>query len=142
MHQAVSLMPCLHTYCGGCFSDWIKRGMKDCPNCRDDIIMVKKNATLNSTIESFLTVYPELKRSQAEIDELDLKNIFKHDIVSTNLLSLWSHSSNLRPMEQLSKTKQRSLLYPSLLRFLQKTLRIHHQTKKRRRFQWPLGGNV
>lgn len=23
MHQAVSLMPCLHTYCGGCFSDWL-----------------------------------------------------------------------------------------------------------------------
>lgn len=25
MHQAVTLMPCLHTYCGGCLSDWIHR---------------------------------------------------------------------------------------------------------------------
>jgi E3 ubiquitin-protein ligase CHFR len=58
MHQAVSLMPCLHTYCGGCFSDWLKRGSKDCPNCRDAIIMVKKNATLNSTIDSYLLVKP------------------------------------------------------------------------------------
>ena len=53
--------------------------------------MVKKNATLNSTIESFLTVYPESKRSQAEIDELDLKNMFKHDIVRT----IEYHNGNL-----------------------------------------------
>jgi E3 ubiquitin-protein ligase CHFR len=25
MHQAVTLMPCLHTFCGGCFSDWMAR---------------------------------------------------------------------------------------------------------------------
>jgi len=58
MYQAVSLMPCLHNYCGGCFSDWIKRGNKDCPNCRDAIIMVKKNANLNSIIDSYLAVKP------------------------------------------------------------------------------------
>lgn len=81
MHQAVSLMPCLHTYCGGCFSDWIKRGQKECPNCREGIIMVKKNATLNSTIESYLTVNPDMRRSEAEIKELESKNIFKNDIV-------------------------------------------------------------
>ena len=25
MHQAVTLMPCLHSFCGGCFSDWLGR---------------------------------------------------------------------------------------------------------------------
>lgn len=57
MHQAVTLMPCLHTYCGGCFSDWLKRS-KDCPNCRDPVVMVKKNALVNSSIESYLLVNP------------------------------------------------------------------------------------
>ena len=49
MHQAVTLMPCLHTYCGGCFSDWLKRS-KECPNCREEVITVKKNSMINSTI--------------------------------------------------------------------------------------------
>jgi E3 ubiquitin-protein ligase CHFR len=25
MHQAVSVMPCVHNFCGGCFSDWMLR---------------------------------------------------------------------------------------------------------------------
>ena len=57
MHQAVTLMPCLHTYCGGCFSDWIKRS-KDCPGCRDPVLMVRKNALVNSSIDSYLLVNP------------------------------------------------------------------------------------
>ena len=57
MHQAVSLIPCLHTYCGGCFSDWLKRSKK-CPLGCEEVLMVKKSAIVNSTIESYLLVNP------------------------------------------------------------------------------------
>jgi E3 ubiquitin-protein ligase CHFR len=80
MHQAVALMPCLHNYCGGCMSDWIKRS-KECPNCRVEVIMVKKNSQLNSTIESYLALNPDLKRSKEDIEQIEKINIFKNDIV-------------------------------------------------------------
>jgi E3 ubiquitin-protein ligase CHFR len=50
MHQAVSVMPCVHNFCGGCFSDWIMR-QKDCPTCRKEIEGVSKSAAMNSMIE-------------------------------------------------------------------------------------------
>lgn len=81
MHQAVSLMPCLHTYCGGCFSDWMKRS-KECPSCREAVIMVKKNSLINSSIESYLIVNPQLKRSKEDLEGQEKLNIFKNEIVS------------------------------------------------------------
>lgn len=57
MHQAVSLMPCLHTFCGGCFSDWMAR-QKDCPSCREPVTEVKKNSLINSLIENYLMINP------------------------------------------------------------------------------------
>jgi E3 ubiquitin-protein ligase CHFR len=32
-HKPVSMIPCLHSFCGGCLSDWIKKS-KECPFCR------------------------------------------------------------------------------------------------------------
>ena len=83
MHQPVSLIPCLHTYCGGCFADWMTRS-KECPNCRKPVMMVNKNAQTNSTIESYLLINPQLKRDPLEIEELEKKNIFKNEVVSNN----------------------------------------------------------
>lgn len=73
-------MPCLHTYCGGCLSDWLKRS-KECPICREQAITVKKNSLINNTIESYLQVNPSLKRDPAELETQEKMNIFKNDIV-------------------------------------------------------------
>lgn len=32
MYQAVTLMPCLHSFCGSCYSGWMKKS-KECPFC-------------------------------------------------------------------------------------------------------------
>lgn len=80
MHEAVTLMPCLHSFCGGCFSDWINRH-KDCPHCRENVSTVKKNSNFNSIIESFLNMNPAQKRDQTIIAELNKKNIFTCDVV-------------------------------------------------------------
>ena len=79
MHQAVTLMPCLHNFCGGCFSDWTQR-MKECPSCREPVKEVKKNNSFNSIIERYLILNPDLKRDPAIIEDLNKKNKFTCDI--------------------------------------------------------------
>lgn len=76
-------MPCLHTFCGGCFSDWVSR-QKDCPSCRVAVNEIKKNSLVNSLIENYLLLNPQLKREEAEIKELEEKNIFKNDLVKVD----------------------------------------------------------
>lgn len=78
--QPVSLYPCLHNFCGGCFSDWNKRA-NDCPSCRAIVTEVKKNHMVFSLIDMYLAKNPSAKRSQAELDELDQLNQFKQDRV-------------------------------------------------------------
>eukprot|EP00347_Sterkiella_histriomuscorum_P021474 403333854 len=85
MHQAVTLMPCLHTFCGGCFSDWLSR-QKDCPSCRDSVVEVKKNSLVNCLIENYLILNPQQKRSEDEIKDLEGKNIFKNDTIKIETL--------------------------------------------------------
>ena len=78
--QPVSLYPCLHNFCGGCFSDWNKRS-NDCPSCRAIVTEVKKNHMVFSLIDMYLAKNPSAKRPQAELDELDQLNQFKQDRV-------------------------------------------------------------
>ena len=80
MHQAVSLMPCLHTFCGGCFSDWMDRS-KECPTCREPVTEVKKNSLINSLIENYLSLNPQLKRSKEELETIEKRNKFKNEVV-------------------------------------------------------------
>jgi E3 ubiquitin-protein ligase CHFR len=85
MHQAVTLMPCLHSYCGGCFSDWLQRS-KECPNCRESVIEVKKNSLINSLIENYLSLNEHLRREAADMEMCTKRNIFTADTVSTCIL--------------------------------------------------------
>lgn len=80
MHKAVSVMPCMHTFCGGCLSDWFKK-QKDCPVCRVKATEVKKNQLVNNFIDSYLTIHPQLKREELDIKAQEEKNIFKSDSV-------------------------------------------------------------
>jgi hypothetical protein len=43
--------------------------------------MVKKNAVVNSTIESYLLVNPQLRRTKEDIETLEKNNLFKNDLV-------------------------------------------------------------
>jgi E3 ubiquitin-protein ligase CHFR len=76
MHDPVTLMPCLHNFCGGCISGWV-RLHKDCPHCRLKISDLKKNVMLNQMIAIFSQANPEEKRSNEDIKDIDDQNIFK-----------------------------------------------------------------
>lgn len=75
MHQAISIMPCVHNFCGGCFSDWLKR-QKDCPTCRKPIEGVSKSAAMNSMVDQFLMMNPSKKRDKEILKDIEEKNLF------------------------------------------------------------------
>jgi E3 ubiquitin-protein ligase CHFR len=66
--QPVTVMPCLHNFCGGCYSQWMVKSV-ECPQCRKQVSEVKKNPTLNNLVEKHIENHPELKRSTQDIAE-------------------------------------------------------------------------
>ena len=81
IHQCVTLMPCLHNCCGGCYSLWMDRS-KECPACREPVAEVKRNVTVSNIIESYLTSNPELRRTAEELKELEESNKITHDTMA------------------------------------------------------------
>lgn len=78
IYQCVTLIPCLHNFCAACFSDWMQKS-KLCPQCREPVTEIKKNATVNNIIEKFMENNPSLKRAKEEYEEMDQKNKIKED---------------------------------------------------------------
>lgn len=74
-------MPCLHNFCGSCFSDWMQK-QKNCPTCRKDADCVSKNPSINNIIEKYLEAHPEKKRPAEEYKTMSENNKIKQDIIS------------------------------------------------------------
>ncbi|KAI9342792.1 hypothetical protein DFJ73DRAFT_842391 [Zopfochytrium polystomum] len=72
-HVPVSAMPCLHSFCGGCISDWVARS-RECPQCRLKIRTISRNHQLKSVVDIFLKSHPEKARDDEDIADLDSKN--------------------------------------------------------------------
>jgi len=47
LYKCVSLIPCLHNFCAGCYAEWCKRSNK-CPACRLKVKNVKKKKSCNN----------------------------------------------------------------------------------------------
>lgn len=80
MHDCISLQPCMHTFCAGCYSDWMKRS-PECPSCRMTVDRINKNHIVNNLIEAYLKEHPDKKRSEEDIKELDAKNQISRDML-------------------------------------------------------------
>ncbi|KAL3856726.1 hypothetical protein ACJMK2_011449 [Sinanodonta woodiana] len=80
MHDCVSLQPCLHTFCAGCYSDWMKRS-RNCPSCRKRVKRIHKNHIINNLIEAYLSERPEKKRPEEDLKQLDQKNEITNDML-------------------------------------------------------------
>ena len=78
IYQCVTSIPCLHNFCASCFSDWMQKSTV-CPQCREEITEMKKNATVNNIIEKFMQNNPDKKRTKEEYAEMDAKNKIKDD---------------------------------------------------------------
>eukprot|EP00048_Salpingoeca_helianthica_P017807 m.239079 g.239079 ORF g.239079 m.239079 type:complete len:485 (-) comp22302_c0_seq1:51-1505(-) len=82
VHDCVSVVPCLHPFCGGCWSEWEAHSSgDDCPSCRTKVTSVSRNPTVNNLAEAFLKANPSRRRTAEEIAELDAKNKYTGDKV-------------------------------------------------------------
>ena len=97
MHDCISLQPCLHTYCAGCYSEWMAKS-NQCPICKKVVERISKNHIVNNIIENFLKNNPEKKRSDQDLKELDTKNKITHDMVSCFRDRLRKEKNNIFPI--------------------------------------------
>lgn len=77
-YKCVSVIPCLHNFCSGCYSDWVKNS-DTCPQCRDPIVQIGKNHSMDNFVEIFLKQHPDRKRSESEYQEMDQKSIINDE---------------------------------------------------------------
>ncbi|XP_067934717.1 E3 ubiquitin-protein ligase CHFR-like isoform X2 [Watersipora subatra] len=80
LYDCVSLQPCMHTFCAGCFSQWM-RTSKACPTCRKKATSVAQNHILRNLIEIYLKSNPNKQRPRDELDVLDENNTIKQPVM-------------------------------------------------------------
>ncbi|XP_061369902.1 uncharacterized protein LOC133312678 isoform X2 [Gastrolobium bilobum] len=75
-HDVVTVAPCLHNFCNGCFSEWLKRSKEKrstvlCPQCRAVVQFVGKNHFLRTIAEDIVRADSSLRRTSDEVALLD-----------------------------------------------------------------------
>ncbi|XP_009406092.2 uncharacterized protein LOC103989071 isoform X1 [Musa acuminata AAA Group] len=99
-HDVVTVAPCLHNFCNGCFSEWLRRSSTKfnnraqsvvCPQCRAVVFSVGRNHFLHNIEEAILQTFSSLKRSDEEIALLNTYASIKSNIV------VGMHTSRKRP---------------------------------------------
>ncbi|KAH6812619.1 RING/U-box superfamily protein [Perilla frutescens var. frutescens] len=85
-HNVVTAAPCLHNFCNGCFSEWLKRCQErrssvQCPQCRAIVQFVGRNHFLHCIEEDILQSDYSLRRSDAELALLDSCSLIKSPLV-------------------------------------------------------------
>lgn len=85
-HDVVTVAPCLHNFCNGCFSEWLRRSQERhasvlCPQCRAVVQFVGRNHFLHSIEEDVLQADSSLKQSDEEIILLDSYASIKSNLI-------------------------------------------------------------
>nr|XP_023897488.1 E3 ubiquitin-protein ligase CHFR [Quercus suber] len=85
-HDVVTVAPCLHNFCNGCFSEWLKRSQEKhssvlCPQCRAVVQFVGRNHFLRNIEEDILEADSSLKRSDEEVALLDSYALIQSNLV-------------------------------------------------------------
>ncbi|EXB64082.1 E3 ubiquitin-protein ligase CHFR [Morus notabilis] len=75
-HDVVTVAPCFHNFCNGCFSEWLRRSQEKrssvlCPQCRAVVQFAGRNHFLHYIGEDILKADSSLKRSDEEVATLD-----------------------------------------------------------------------
>jgi hypothetical protein len=82
MYQPLTLLDCLHTFCGSCLKEWFswqatsavqarrKTNPYTCPSCRAEVRGTRPNATVTTLLDMFLTSNPGRGKSNAEKEEM------------------------------------------------------------------------
>ncbi|KAF7712831.1 Uncharacterized protein PECH_000853 [Penicillium ucsense] len=82
LYQPLTLLDCLHTFCGSCLKEWFaaqgsrRRSSPDtsprftCPSCRAEVLRTRTNATVTTLLDMVLKAHPDRARSEAEKEEI------------------------------------------------------------------------
>lgn len=97
LYQPLTLLDCLHTFCGSCLRDWFSwqvsaaenspdpppagTNIATCPSCRAPVRDTRHNATVATLLEMFLSAHPDKARSDVDKDEMHQKYKPGDDVV-------------------------------------------------------------
>ncbi|KAK5214469.1 hypothetical protein LTS03_004132 [Exophiala xenobiotica] len=83
LYQPLTLLDCLHTFCGSCLKEWFSHQHRKalhshssaavaytCPTCRAPVKDVQHNAMINTLLDMFLAANPAKDRSPEEKAEM------------------------------------------------------------------------
>ncbi|KAI1432921.1 hypothetical protein GGR50DRAFT_671446 [Xylaria sp. CBS 124048] len=117
LFQPLTLLDCLHTFCGSCLKDWFEFQkisaessptppapgaiIFTCPSCRAAVRDTRRNATVTSLLDIFLASNPDKVRPKAEQDELREK--YKPDDNVLPRLNIPERSAEERRADQLDR---------------------------------------
>ncbi|KAG2413547.1 hypothetical protein HFD88_002736 [Aspergillus terreus] len=85
LYQPLTLLDCLHTYCGSCLKEWFSTQASHrrsssvrytCPSCRAVVRETRPNATVTTLLDMVLAANPERNKSTAEKEEIAQR--YKH----------------------------------------------------------------
>ncbi|KAE8375373.1 hypothetical protein BDV26DRAFT_268002 [Aspergillus bertholletiae] len=80
LYQPLTLLDCLHTFCGSCLKEWFSTQASrrrpsssvrfTCPSCRAVVRETRPNATVTTLLDMVLTANPDRARPEAEKEEI------------------------------------------------------------------------
>lgn len=104
-YDVVTAAPCLHNFCNGCFSEWLKRCQEKhssvlCPQCRAVVQFVGRNHFLHGIEEDILKSDSSLRRSDEDLALLDSCSSIKSPLVVTSGRKVSHKRARAPPVEE------------------------------------------
>ena len=123
LYQPLTLIDCLHTFCGSCLKEWFGYQYKKatqsrssqtpspytCPTCRANVKDARHNATVSTLLDMFLSANPDRARSVQEKE--DMAKVYKpgEDILPKLEVSR-RHDRRARRAEEAAEEMERRMI--------------------------------
>ncbi|CAG7940245.1 unnamed protein product [Penicillium nalgiovense] len=92
LYQPLTLLDCLHTFCGSCVKEWFSaQGSRrsrasprfTCPSCRTEVRDTRPNATVTTLLDMVLSAHPDRDRAADEKAEIATRYTYGESVFPT-----------------------------------------------------------